>query len=258
MRPFCYPTDLLTKAILAIGLAGALLAGAAGVRAADLPVLVLNDVNEPPFTTADGRGFLDVVAGEAFRRAGVRLKLVRLPAERGLLDAHAGLEDGELTRIAGLEAGYPNLIRVPETLVIWDFSAFGKQPMPNANWESLRPRTLGHIRGWKIYERQFADAPSVVTAEDSAQLFRQLQRGRIEIALFERWQGLARVEREQLVGVHVLEPSLARREMYIYLHKRHAALVPRIADALRGIKAEGLYDRLYREKVLSLGERPAR
>jgi hypothetical protein len=35
--------------------------------------------------------------------------------------------------------------------------------------------------------------------------------GRIEIALFERWQGLARIEREQLAGVQVLEPPLARR-----------------------------------------------
>ena len=235
-----------------------LLAWAANVRAADLPVLVINDTNEPPFTTADGRGFLDLVAGEAFRRAGVHLKLVRLPPERGLINANAGVEDGDLTRIAGLEAGYPNLIRVPEKLIDWDFSAFCKQSLPDASPASLRSRSLGHIRGWTIYERQFADAPAVVTAEDSTQLFRQLQRDRIEVALFERWQGLARVKRERLAGVHVLEPSLARREMYLYLHKRHAALVPKIADALRDIKAEGLYDRLYREKVLSLAEAPPR
>ncbi|MFP5410574.1 MAG: substrate-binding periplasmic protein [Gammaproteobacteria bacterium] len=258
MKPRCHGHDFLLKTILAAWLAVMLAAGSPAGRAADLPVLVLNDTNEPPFTTADGRGFLDLVAGEAFRRAGVRLKLVRLPAERGLINANAGLDDGDLTRIAGLEAAYPNLIRVPEKLIDWDFCAFSKQSLPGASWESLRPRSLGLIRGWKIYERQYADAASVVTAEDSAQLFRQLERERIEVALFERWQGLARIKRERLTGVRVVEPSLARREMYIYLHKRHAALVPRIADALRDIKTEGLYDRLYRDKVLTLGEPPAR
>lgn len=258
MKCHFHSVDFPSKTIAALWLAGALLLAAASVGAGELPALVLNDPNEPPFTTTDGQGFLDLVAGEAFRRAGVRLQLVRLPAERGLVNANAGLEDGDLTRIAGLEASYPNLIRVPEKLADWEFSAFSTQGPRHAGWESLRTRSLGHIRGWKIYEHKLAATPAEITAENAAQLFRLLRLGRIEIALFERWQGLARIEREQLAGVQVLEPPLARREMYIYLHKRHAALVPRIARALRDIKAEGLYDRLYREKVLSLAGTPGR
>jgi len=248
------------KIILSVAIAGVLLLTAGLARAAEAPVLVLvlNDTNEPPFTTADGKGFLDAIAGEAFRRAGVRLRLVKLPAERGLINANAGIEDGDLTRIAGLEAHYPNLVRVPEKLVDWEFAAFGKNAALVANWETLHARPVGHIRGWKIYEQQLAGAPHVVTAEDPAQLFRQLQLNRIEVALYARWQGLSRIRRQELKDVHLLKPSLATREMFIYLHKRHAALVPRLAAALRAIKAEGLYDRLYREKVLSLAEAPAR
>ena len=234
-------------------IAGVLLLTAGLACAAEAPVLVLNDTNEPPFTTVDGKGFLDAVVGEAFRRAGVRLRLVKLPAERGLLNANAGIEDGDMVRIAGLEAHYPNLVRVPEKLLDWEFTAFGKDALP-AQWETLRARPVGYIRGWKIYERQLAGAPRVVTAEDSAQLFRQLQHGRIEVALYARWQGLSLIRREGLQDVHVLEPTLATREMFIYLNKRHAALAPRLAEALRAIKAEGLYARLYREKVLALAE----
>lgn len=233
---------LLVACLLASGMA----------RAADLPVLRINDTNEPPFTTADQRGFLDAIAGEAFRRAGVRLKLVKLPAERALRNVNAGIDDGDLTRIAGLEAEYPNLVRVPEKLMDWEFAAFSRNPALPARWDTLRAVPVGHIRGWKIYERELAGAPYVVTAEDPAQLFRQLQLGRIEVALYAHWQGLDLLRREGIADVHLLEPTLARREMFIYLHKRHAALVPRIAEALRAIKAEGLYDRLYREKVLSL------
>ena len=244
--------------MFSIALVGVFLMGPGLARAAGMPVLVLNDTNEPPFTAADGRGFLDAVAGEAFRRAGVRLRLVRLPAERGLINANAGVEDGDLTRIAGLEAHYPNLVRVPEKLVDWEFAAFAKDAALPARWETVRARPVGHIRGWKIYEKHLAGAPHVVTAEDSAQLFRQLQHDRIEVALFERWQGLSRIRRQGLADVHALEPPLATREMFIYLHRRHAALAPKLAAALRAIKAEGLYGRLYREKVLSLVEVPAR
>lgn len=246
------------KIVLSVAIAGVLLLTAGPARAAEIPVLVLNDTNEPPFTTADGRGFLDAVAGEAFRRAGVRLRLVKLPAERALINANAGIEDGDMSRIIGLEAHYPNLVRVPEKLIDWEFAAFGRDAALPAHWETLRTHPVGHIRGWKIYEQQLAGAPHVVTAEDPAQLFRQLQRDRTEVALYERWQGLSLIRGQGWTDMHVLAPLLAKREMFIYLHKRHAALVPKLAAALRAIKAEGLYDRLYREKVLSLAKAPAR
>lgn len=216
-----------------------------------MPVLVLNDTNEAPYTTADGTGFLDAVAGEAFRRAGVGLKLVRLPAERALINANNGLEDGDLTRIAGLDAQYPNLVRVPEKLLDWNFSAFGKIPALPARWDEIRKRSVAHIRGWKIYERELAGAKQILTAEDPAQLFRLLQLDRVEVVLYERWMGQSLVARQGMQGVYALKPPLAEREMFIYLNKRHAALAPKIAEALRAIKAEGLYDRLYREKVLA-------
>ncbi|KVW96845.1 hypothetical protein ABW22_07650 [Thiobacillus denitrificans] len=221
-------------------------------RAAALPVLVLNDTNAPPFTAPDQSGFLDAVAGEAFRRAGVELKLVKLPAERALHNANAGIGDGDLARIAGLEAQYPNLVRVPEKLLDWSFTAFSKDASIPARWDVIRQRQVGHIKGWKIYEQQLAGAPHVISVDDAAQLFRLLELDRIEVALHARWLGDALVRQQDIKGVHALDPPLATREMFIYLHKRHAALVPRLAEALRAIKAEGLYDRLYREKVLSL------
>jgi len=220
--------------------------------AAKLPVLILNDTNEAPFTAPDGSGFLDAVAGEAFRRVGVTLRLERLPAERALVNANAGIGDGDLTRIAGLDTLYPNLVRVPEKLVDYTFTAFSKDVSFAASWETIRARPVGHIKGWKIYEQQFVGGDNVVQVEDAGQLFRLLDRNRIEVALYERWLGAALLWQMGIKDVRAVEPSLATREMFIYLHKRHAALVPKLVVALRAIKAEGLYQRLYNEKVLSL------
>jgi len=37
--------------------------------------------------------------------------------------------------------------------------------------------------------------------------------------------------------------------MFIYLHKRHVNLAPRLADALRAMKRDGFYRRVYNEKL---------
>jgi polar amino acid transport system substrate-binding protein len=211
--------------------------------AAEPRVLVLNDVNEPPYTNAERTGFLDVIATEAFRRAGLELRLVKLPAERALLLANDGVEDGDLTRIAGLEARYPNLIRVPEKLVDWEFAAFSKDASIPASIDAIRSRSVGFIRGWKIYEQAMAGAERVVAAKDSEQLFRLLELDRIEVALYARAMGLARIGKQGGKDVRVLEPSLYKREMFIYLHKRHAGHAHAIAAALRAMKQDGTYRR---------------
>src|SRR4030065_1205989 len=98
------------------------LAWGTSARAASQPELVLNNVNGPPFTNKQQTGFLDRVGQEVFRRAGLRLRLVQLPPERGLRNANAGIEDGDLTRIGRLEENYPQLTRLPATIISRSFS----------------------------------------------------------------------------------------------------------------------------------------
>lgn len=218
-------------------------------RAGQPLTLVLNDTNEPPFTTALKDGFLDTIATEAFRRAGARLQLVKLPAERGLINANAGIEDGDLTRIAGLEKLYPNLVRVPEKLIDWEFVAYSKHRNIAATWSAIRKQIVGHITGWKIYEQHLQGAQQVVSTYDARQMFSLLARDRIDVALYARWMGQAYIRQLKLKDIYQLKPGLAKKEMFIYLHKRHAAIVPRLANALHSLKEEGVYQRLKREKL---------
>lgn len=255
MHGWAIPRRYLYRCRALLWVAGLTLA-LPGALAAERRVLVLNDTNEPPYTTADRRGFLDVVVGEAFRRLGYELQLVKLPAERGLINANEGIEDGDMVRIAGLEKQYPNLVRVPEKLVDWEFSVFSKDASIPSNWKTIRQRSVGYIKGWKIYEQNLAGAERVTTADDPEQLFRLLDLNRIEVALYERSLGAALAKQQGLKGVRPLAPPLATREMFIYLHKRHANLVPRMTDALRAMKREGFYQRVYNEKLKPYREVP--
>lgn len=227
---------------------------AAPAQAQHVPVFVLNDTNAPPYTTVEGTGYLDAIGTEAFRRAGAELRLVKVPAERGLLLANEGINDGELTRIGGLDAQYPNLVQVPEKLVDWNFAAFSKDASIRADFAVIRMRSVGLIRGWKIYEQAMAGAEHVFTVDDVDELFHLLRADRIDVALYGRWAGLAYIKKHGFTDIRLLRPDLANREMFIYLHKQHADLVPRLAAALRSLKQDGFAERAYRERILPLAD----
>lgn len=245
LRKFCNRTLLLLASLLFVAPANS---------TAELQVLVLNDAGEPPLTTPEHTGFLDVIATEAFRRVGADLRLVKLPAERALLRANDGLEDGDLIRVAGLEKQYPNLVRVPEKIIVLDLVVFSKDASIPANMEAIRRHSVGYVKGWKLFERLMTGAERVITADDPEQLFHLLDRDRIEVALYTRTMGMALIQKQGLKNIRPLEPTLMRRAMYIYLNKRHAKLVPKLAEALRALKRGGFYQRVYREKLLPYGK----
>lgn len=242
------------RRVLAPAMALALLLFTSGAPAAEPLVLTLNDPYEPPYTTPERSGFIDIVATEAFRRAGLELRLTKLPSERALGLANTDIIDGDIARIAGLEKQYSNLVRVPERLSDVKFSAFAKDASIASNLTAIRTRSVGYIRGWKVYEQALAGADDVLTASDTEQLFRLLELGRIEVALHVHAMGLEHVRKHGFKDVRVLVPALYTPEMFIYLHTRHATHVPAIAAALSAMKQDGSYARAY-ENTLAKFER---
>jgi polar amino acid transport system substrate-binding protein len=69
--------------------------------------------------------------------------------------------------------------------------------------------------------------------------------------MFDRWGGLWWI-RAHGVAAHALEPPIAVREMYLYLNKKHAALIPRISAALAQMKEDGEYQRIYSQTLTPL------
>ena len=227
-----------------------LLALSASLSAHAAERIVLNTAAAEPLHRGDQSGFIDRVVADAFRRIGRDVLLIQLPAERALINANAGIDDGDAQRIAGLEKLYPNLVRVPESNMVMEFVAFTRRPgLRLDGWSSLAGHSVGVIGGWKILERQIPEGVDVTRVKNAAQLFALLDAGRIDLAIFSRWQGTSIVERLGIRDVHIAEPALADQEVFIYLHKRHAGLVPGLAEALRAAKADGTYQRLVSETL---------
>lgn len=200
-----------------------------------------------PYTTPDRQGFLDQIVKAVFEELGLEAELLIYPTatERGMRNANEGLDDGLAMRVAGLEKQYPNLIRVPEPVAINDFVAMSiKHRFATTGWDSLQPYEVSYIIGWKVFEQNVPTGKERTLVRDADQLFTLLARGRTDVVLYERWQGLAQT-RAMGLPVQVMEPPLVRTPMYIYLNKKHAALVPRVAQALIKLKRNGTYARIH-------------
>ena len=218
----------------------ALLMSVLGAALAETPTITVSTNNTPL-----DRKALQEISNEAFRRIGVDFKLVSLPSERSLIAANNGDVDGEGLRIAGLNSQYPNLVQVPERYISISFVAFAKDALIKLDdgWGSLKPHRVAFINGWKMFEANAAGARVVNRVDKPEQLFRMLDSGRIDIALYTRADGLAMIRSLGLSSIAPLSPALKDVDMYLYLNKKHEALVPRLAQALRDMKADGTYNR---------------
>ena len=78
-----------------------------------------------------------------------------------------------------------------------------------------------------------------------------LERDRVDIILYSRWNGRYIIRKRNLTGIQILEPALAKREMYMYLNKKHLSLVGPLNEELKKLKSTGEYDRLFEEKVVN-------
>ncbi len=235
---------ILQLLVLAIGLLP-------GVNAAE--VLVLNTAGKPPLNTPAQSGFMDEVAAEAMRRVGMELKTVRLPAERGLKNANRGLIDGEMGRVAGIDKLYPNLIRVPEKIMNWEFVVFSYKPIElKQGWAGLSGRSVAHINGWKILEKNIPASAEVTRTSNAERLFKLLQRNRTDYVVYERWGGRYLLREMLMHDVQMRNPPLAVKGLFMYLHNKHKALVPKLTSALVEMKKDGSYQRLVSKHLLPL------
>jgi polar amino acid transport system substrate-binding protein len=233
--------DVKIRVLLAI--AASLLISTAWAR----QTLVLNSTYYAPVTSEKRDGVLDQVYKELSRRLGIKIEIHTLAAaERVLLNVNEGVVDGDVGRVQGLEKRYPNMVMVPVPVMKYEMVVFSR----NADFkvvspDSIKPHDVGLVRGWKILEQASVGARSVTTLENAEQMFTMLDKNRIDIALLEKLQGLHMIRRMGIKNIKVLQPNLLEGNWYLYLNKKHEALIPRMTEELTRMEQEGLLQRIH-------------
>lgn len=207
----------------------------------------------PSLSLTGQKGFVDQIVSEALSRNGVSLEVSHLPAERALINANDGVDDGDLNRIAGLTKFYPNLVQVPEKTFTMEFVAFSRnKEFTISDWSTLKPYSVGIITGWKILERNIPEKVVLTKVKNTEQLFSLLKSNRVDVILFGKWQGLDYIKKNNIKGMKLLTPALASRDMYVYFHKKNKYLVPLFTKSLRDMKKDGAYKSIYNATLLPL------
>lgn len=199
----------------------------------------------PPLAASHGNpGFIEELARIAFKRAGVDVDVTSVPTERSLINVNAGLDDGDIFHVAGLEQHYPNLMRIPEKVLDFEFVAYStRDDIQIRNWADLKPYSVAYVTGWKTFDRNVTDVMQVTKVPSVRELLPLLDNGRADVVLLGRWQGDLAV-RAGGYKARRFEPSLAQHEMFMYLNRKHAELVPKVAAALVAMKTDGTYQAL--------------
>lgn len=201
--------------------------------------------------------FYHSVLTEADKRlTDIAISFEVLPAERSLMLANQGINDGECCRIpAVITPEYKNLVAINESFFSARFSAFGKeQTTPINRFEDLKPFAVGTVEGWKIAvikvkEVKPAEVHIVTTPE---QLFQMLDQDRLDYGVVGYLSGLHSMSKLKLDSIHAIEPPLIEKPLYLVLHNKHKALIPVFNKVLIDMKHDGTISRIYNELIKSL------
>lgn len=209
-------------------------------------VFIFNTSTGAPYATKDQAGFQDLIVSEVFSRIGLKGRVEVYDASaRALTNANENLDQGVAMRIKGLEKKYPNLIRIDEPLIDNDFVAYSKNiDLITDGWDSLKPFSVVYINGWVIFDRNLDPEQDHHTVKTPQQMFAMLEKNRVDLVLYERWQGLQNAK-DSGMRVTVHEPPLASVKMFMYIHKDYASLAAKLAQALQQMKKDGSYKAIY-------------
>ena len=221
----------------------------------DPPVLTLvsGDRVSGFYHSPEQEGLIDELLGAALMRVGYELRVITVPIERSLKLSGAGIADGELLRTTAIEKYSPNLLKVPEVLIASEFVVFSREAIDlSAGWQALSGASVGIVIGMKIIEENIPKNALVTKVKDESQLFTLLIKKRVDYVVFVRDLGTFYLFKNNIKGLVVNEIPLVKVPAYVYLHAKHAALVPRLARALQEMKRDGSFDVLVEDHSRSI------
>ncbi|WP_421870079.1 hypothetical protein [Motiliproteus sp.] len=199
---------------------------------------------ERPFSDQEGRGQVDLLLKEAFRRIDQRAVVEIYPENRALMLADSGRVDGHFLRTAQVDELHPNLIRVPVPVYRSSYHAYSLQPdFKIDGWEGLKDHQVTYPAGWQVFDSRAALFGSVVPLHDDVQLSQLVRLGNLDVLLYED-QALTLLLGPGLRQHLHRSEVLLERHLYLLLNKQHQALIEPLARVLKQMQQDGSWARL--------------
>ena len=183
--------------------------------------------------------YMERLLTEAYQRIGVDVEYVQYPAKRALYTSNLGKTDGEMARIKGVDNEFQNLLMTDVPISSIDIVVFTKNKNIRVDgWQSLKPYSIAVPRGIRVIEKG-TTGMEVSVFNTTEKILKLVSMGRYDVAILTRIDGLGYVKKLNITNLTILEPPVAKVDLYHYLHKKHENLLPKINSSLINLKESG-------------------
>ena len=195
--------------------------------------------------------FYELIYTEAFKRLGFTFAYKVYPSKRCSALANAGAVDGEPQRIADYAKTYPNMVRVDEAIFTNRVIAFSTNTSIHLDgWDSFRGTNyrVDYRIGSRVAEEELPKRvnPKLLSGVPAVeQILKKLKTRHTDVFVDAEWLVLPLLNSPEFKDSGIAQVGIIASDFsYPFLHKKHAELAPRLAEVLRQLKKEGVYDRL--------------
>ncbi|MBT5631776.1 MAG: transporter substrate-binding domain-containing protein [Nitrospina sp.] len=184
------------------------------------------------------------VLREAYKRIDYNVEIKPFSGKEALEQSNAGKVDAELQRIDGIGRGFSNLIQVPIPINYIQGAVFTKSvTFPVTGWYSLKPYRIGIVKGI-LFAKEGTKGMNVVVASSYEAAMRMLDKGEIDIAVMPRISALLEMKLQNYTDIKMLGGILETMFLYHYVHRKNAALVPKLEKELKQMILNGTTQQL--------------
>jgi polar amino acid transport system substrate-binding protein len=206
---------------------------------------------QKPYEFVRIKGLSEQIVGERllteiYRRAKIPMNITAMTGSRALEEASSGRKDGETLRVYTLGDKFPSLLRVPTAISDLTTQAFGikKTGVYIETADNLKKYSLAINRGVRHTLNITQGLENVHVLPSSNLFIPFLSRGRADLGLTGRLNGLSLIKVSGIKNVELIGKPLAVLPLYHYIHKDHEDLVPVISEVVKTMVDRGEMARL--------------
>jgi polar amino acid transport system substrate-binding protein len=190
----------------------------------------------------------EIILTDVYRRAGLEMKVSRMPGQRAIMEAASGRVDGEIMRIWSYGIEHPQLVRVPTSYYFLETMAFYKKGSDAEvnSVEDLAKYSVLKVRGVKHTNAITKGLTKVYNYDNTEAMLRALDEDRNNVAITHRGDGIFAIQKHGLKNIDSSEFPMFSFPLYHYVFKEKRHLVDKIDRIILAMKATGELDILIR------------
>lgn len=187
------------------------------------------------------------IVTEIYSRLDYEVSIIEMSSMRAIKESEAGRTDGEVGRMYSYSDICSEVIAVPTPYYGADTTAFVRSDsgISGVTVENLNQFSVARISGvlnTDLLTSEVEETFDFLTIED---MLRFLQyRDDADLALVNRIGGLIALRKYEINGIVPLSPPIVRRDIYHFVNKKNAALVPRLNSMIKELKSSGELDEI--------------